>query len=129
MLYGLSKQIAHCYFRAAECRRLADLSVSMPDRQFYIEREQAWLALARSHELSERIDRYIKEVGRRTGRGCLSATRATKSPQCPNCGIDMQFRLSHPTKRAFAGISFERAFFLCPNCQRASEQLVAIPAD
>ena len=129
MLYSLSKQIAHCYFRAAECRELANLSVSAPDRQFYIEREQAWLTLARSHEFSERAGQWIKEVKRRTERGYLAATRATKLPQCPDCGIDMQFQVSHPTKQTFAAMTFERAFFVCTNCQRVSDQLVAMPGD
>ena len=129
MLYSLSKQIAHCYFRAAECRRLADRSVSPVDRQFYIERERAWLKLARSQELAERIGQWIKEVERSEGRGHLATTRATEPPQCPNCEIDMQFQVSHPSKRTFAGISFERVFFICTNCQRVSDKLVATPAD
>ena len=127
MLYGLSKQIAHCYFRAAQCKNLADLSVNARDRQFYLEREQEWLKLARSHEFSERVGQWIKEVERRKGRGYLAALGPTKLPQCPSCSIEMQFQVSHPIKRTFADITFERALFLCPNCQHVSDQLVAIP--
>ena len=129
MLSDLSKQIAHCYFRADECRKLADLSISIPDRQLYMEREQAWLTLARSHEFSERVAQWTKELERRKWRGDLAAPRVTELSQCPNCGIDMRFQVSHPTKHTFAGISFERAFFICTNCRRVSNQLVATPAD
>jgi hypothetical protein len=62
MLYGLSKQIAHCYLRADECKKLSVLSVSASDKQFYIAREQAWLTLARSYELQERIAQMVKEL-------------------------------------------------------------------
>jgi predicted RNA-binding Zn-ribbon protein involved in translation (DUF1610 family) len=50
-----------------------------------------------------------------------------KPLQCPDCGIDMQFLVSQRTKRVFASTILERAFFLCPNCQRVSHQFVAIP--
>src|SRR6266700_4888981 len=51
MLESLSKQIAHCYFRAGECRKLAVRSGHSTDQQFYLEREQAWLSLARNYEI------------------------------------------------------------------------------
>jgi len=50
-----------------------------------------------------------------------------KWPQCPDCGLDMQFLVSERTKRVFVSTIFERALFLCPNCQRLSHRLVSMP--
>jgi len=130
MLYSLSKQIAHCYFRADECKELAAFSDSAADRQFYFEREQAWLALARGYEFQERLDQMVKEL---EGRGHLPPTKnvgtTLKLPHCPTCNVAMQFEAKRPAKRTFVenGMSFERTFFICPNCQRLTDQLVAMP--
>ena len=59
MLKGLSEQVADCLRRAAECNELALLSTDPSDQQFYLEREQAWLTLARSYELSESVGDLI----------------------------------------------------------------------
>ena len=47
--------------------------------------------------------------------------------QCPDCSIDMQFLTSQRTKRVFVSTILERRFFVCPNCQRLSHQLLAVP--
>jgi len=60
MSYSLSKQIAHCYFRAWKCGELAARSINAADRQVYGERKQAWLTLARSYEFSERLGQMLK---------------------------------------------------------------------
>jgi len=62
MLHGLSEQIAYCQRRAAESRELAAAASSESDRIFYTGREQAWLRLANSYELSERVTRVINEL-------------------------------------------------------------------
>jgi hypothetical protein len=111
MLYDLSEQVAHCYRSAAKCRELAERYE--PQREFYLEREQAWLTLARSFEFSERVGRVLDERQRRRLRNwpAISVT-----PNCPACHI--QLRL-HPVD-AMVGqagrIVFERAYVLCPNC-------------
>jgi len=133
MLDGLSRQIAHCYFRATECRERAGRSVSPADRRFYVEREQAWLTLARSYELQERIGRMVNELKRKAEPGHLSREQSVwiKPPQCPSCGVPMQFQARRPTWHIFvqAPLSFERALFACTNCRRLGEQLVAISRD
>jgi hypothetical protein len=53
--------------------------------------------------------------------------QVAKPPQCPDCEIDMQFLVSGRAKRVFVSTLFERALFLCPNCQRISHRLVWIP--
>jgi uncharacterized protein with PIN domain len=133
MLCSLSKQISHCYFRAAECRELAACCVSSTDRAFYIEREQAWLTLARSYEFQERLNRMVTELSRNEWHGGLppEQSRWIRPPQCPSCGIEMQFEMRRPVKNMFvqAPLSFERALFVCTNCHQLDAQLVAISSD
>ena len=133
MLNSLSKQISHCHFRAAECRERAARSVRPTDREFYVEREQAWLTLARSYEFQERLNQMVTELGRNEWRGGLSPEQRLwiKPPECPTCGIQMQFQAKRPVKLMFveAALRFERAFFVCTNCRRLGEQLVAISSD
>ncbi len=133
MLNSLSKQITHCYYRAAECRELAARCVSPCDREFYVEREQAWLTLARSYEFQERVNQMVTELGRNDWRGGLSPEQRLwiRPPECPACGVQMQFQARRPVKYMFveAPLSFERALFVCTNCRRLGEQLVAISSN
>jgi hypothetical protein len=64
MLHGLSEHIAYCQKRAAESRELAAAASTESDRNFYTGREQAWLRLANSYELSERVTGVINELQR-----------------------------------------------------------------
>src|SRR5215813_7115384 len=123
MLSDLSKQIAHCYFRASECREIAALALNPTDRQAYIERERAWLALARSYEFSQRLGQMLKEMQRQERRNSSrrrNVWTANKLPQCPTCNVEMQFQGTQPVKGMFVHVMpiSERAFFLCPNCSR-----------
>jgi hypothetical protein len=133
MLCGLSKQISHCHYRAAECRERAARCVSPTDRRFYVEREQAWLTLARSFEFQERLSRMVTELSRNEWHGGLpqGQDRWIRPPQCPSCGIQMQFEMRRPVKNVFVQtlLSFERALFVCTNCCRLDAQLVAISSD
>ena len=54
-------QIAYCHRRAAECRELAG-GCCANDRECYLQREQAWLKLARSYEFQQRLDRSLTEL-------------------------------------------------------------------
>src|SRR5215510_14438601 len=54
-------QIAYCHRRAAECRELA-VRYCANDRECYLQREQAWLKLARSYEFQQRLDRRLTEL-------------------------------------------------------------------
>jgi hypothetical protein len=127
MLFSLSKQVAHCHCRAAECRELAVRYAGAIDRQYYFEREQAWLALARSYEFQENLDRMLKELESK-GHSYLATSRGDwtriNHPYCPTCDVPMQFQAWRPVKRVFVNTIYERAFFLCPNCHRCIDQLV-----
>jgi len=77
MLSGLSEQVANCYRRAAECRELARLAANEEDRKFYVEREQSWIRLAASYQLSERVSLVIEENDKR-----LAVMGARPCPAC-----------------------------------------------
>ena len=61
MSFDLRNQIAHCHRRAAECRELA-VRYGAIDRGYYSQEARAWLKLARSYEIQERLDRVLKEL-------------------------------------------------------------------
>lgn len=128
MLYGLSKQIANCYRRAAEYRERAESAVSESDRKFYLVREQDWLKLARSYELSERISRIVNELQRR---GCSMRKQPVKKafPNCPSCAVTMKFEDSRPARGVpvQAVTAVEAALFVCPNCARVRDELFFRP--
>jgi transposase-like protein len=115
MFYELRRQIALCYLRAAECR---DLAVRREvDREFYLDREKAWLRLAQSFELSERISRVINGNQRqRLGNWPVNVS-ALSMPNCPACDIAIV---------QVPGVTTDCAIFLCPNCRRLVEQLVEV---
>jgi len=134
MLNNTSKQVAHCYRRAAECRELAERHES--ERQLYLEREQAWLTLARSFEFSERVGRAIHEFSGRPGRATNGTRRQKRrnrlatqcispAPKCPACGVEMGLHVFLPT---FVEVqkTYEDAFFICPNCGHLSDYLAAL---
>jgi len=48
--------------------------------------------------------------------------------RCPDCDVDMDFLQAQYTSHVFVSTLLERAFFRCPNCQRLSHRLAAMPA-
>jgi hypothetical protein len=116
MLYDLTEQIALCYLRAAECRDLA--ASHEVDREFYLDREKAWLKLARSFEFSERICRVLNGRQRQGLRNWAPTISALKVPNCPACSIAMLIQVPAMTS--------QRTLLLCPNCRRLVEQLVEV---
>jgi hypothetical protein len=65
MLRKLPERMGYCYERASECRVRARKARTRADAQYYLDRECRWLLLARSCELSDRIQDFTKEVARR----------------------------------------------------------------
>jgi hypothetical protein len=124
MLDDLSKQVAHCYWRAAECNERAASCVNLDDKAFYLDREKAWLTLARSFEFSERVGRVLNERQRRRLRYWPAAGRmpALKvvPPNCLACNVEMLLQLTEPMF-AQGETTYERAYVLCPNCGRVSD--------
>ena len=123
MLNKSSKQVAHCYRRAAECRELAERRET--EREFHLERQQAWLTLARSFEFSERVGRAINERQQqerhnRPPTRCISA-----APKCPACGVEMGLHVFLPMF-VEAQKTYEDAFFVCSNCGHLSDYLATL---
>jgi hypothetical protein len=65
VLQKLSDQIAYCYEQAGESRARASNCSNERDRHEHLELERRWLVLARSYELSERIEDFSGELRRR----------------------------------------------------------------
>lgn len=128
MLSKSSKQVAHCYRRAAECRELAERHEI--EREFYLERERAWLTLARSFEFSERVGRAINDWQRQKPRNwpatqCISPAPKRPAPNCPACGVEMGLHVFLPMF-VEAQKTYEDAFFVCPNCGHLRDYLAAL---
>jgi hypothetical protein len=58
MLNNLSEQIRDCYAHAEECARKAAAQSDPRLKQDFLDMEQRWLSLAKSYELSERLDDF-----------------------------------------------------------------------
>src|SRR5437868_6791055 len=113
MLHSLSKQVAHCYLRAAECRELARSREA--EREFYLRREEAWLRLARSYQFSERFGRVLTEMQRKKlwNWPLLNpALLPLNLPTCPDCKTETLLHSS--------------ALFVCINCRRIIEDQLVI---
>jgi hypothetical protein len=123
MLKSLGAQAADCYRRAAESRELADCARNPGDREFHLQQEAAWLALARRFQFSETIGDMLNELGP-TGGGTLSLTRtdlmSLKAPNCPSCRSEMLFNAVRP-KYINDTILVEHAFFHCSACNHLSD--------
>lgn len=76
MLLKLSKEIAGCYRHAAECREEARLARDPVTKEEYLEMEQRWLLLARSHEFTQRLRDFAEQNRPKHKRGrSISAKR------------------------------------------------------
>jgi hypothetical protein len=98
MLSGLSKDVAECYRRAAECLELAKLA-NEKDKRFYLEREKDWLNLARAYQFQEGLELVIDDSKRRRG--------VTETRPCPTC------KMATPVRYAMV--------FVCTNCRLVFE--------
>jgi hypothetical protein len=68
MLEKLSEQIRDCYAHATDCARKAAAQTDPRLKQDFLDMERRWLALAKSYELSQRLEDFSDEAGRRAGR-------------------------------------------------------------
>jgi hypothetical protein len=125
MLKGLSAQVVDSYRRAAECRRRAEAATNPGDREFYLQREAAWLELANRFQFSEALDDRLTEFTRARREPWL-LTRADlmslKAPNCPSCRSEMLFNAVRPIYVKDTML-VERAFFHCPACDYLNDYL------
>ncbi len=66
MLESLSEQIRECYAHAEDCARKAAAQTDQVLKQDFLDMERRWLNLAKSYELSRRLDDFSKEAKRQT---------------------------------------------------------------
>src|SRR6185437_13752766 len=78
MLQKLSEQGRWCHERAAEARQKAEATDNPAWKAGFLDMERRWLALARSHEFSERLDRFATDSSKRMA-GALQLHEITGS--------------------------------------------------
>jgi hypothetical protein len=71
MLNSLNDQIRECHRHAGLCAWRASVQPESQLKDVYLEMEQRWLTLARSHEFTQRLDDLSNEA----------TPRADKSPR------------------------------------------------
>jgi hypothetical protein len=65
VLNNLSEQIRECHLHAELCALRASVQTDSQLKGIYLEMEQRWLMLARSHEFSQRPDDFSNETKQR----------------------------------------------------------------
>jgi uncharacterized protein with PIN domain len=116
MLNNPSKQVAHCYWRAAECSERALVCADPDLKAFYLEREKSWLRLARSYQLSERIGLWVNEHARNK---LLDRSEVLcAADNCPDCQVVMRFYPVEPVVIEWPKAVYTAAYLHCPNCGR-----------
>jgi hypothetical protein len=96
MLVKLSEQIAECFARAAEFRARAKQAADSTQRDFLLDMERRWLALARSYEFERRLADFTAEVQRHIKVDNLPHS-AVPQVNCPECGKPMRLTSIEPT--------------------------------
>jgi hypothetical protein len=64
MLNNLSEQVRECHRHAEHCAWRASVQSAAQLKDIYLEMEQRWLTLARSHEFSQSLDDFSNETKR-----------------------------------------------------------------
>src|SRR5258708_4819421 len=81
MLTDLSQEVANCYQHAAECAERAGSCADGDIRTFYLEREEAWLLLARTYERSERAGQRLGEPKNKSVRNWAATVARVRNCQ------------------------------------------------
>lgn len=75
MLESLSEQIRECFAHAEDCARKAAAQTDPRLKQDFLDMERRWLTLAKSYELSRRLDDFSNETKRQTD-GFVTPTKS-----------------------------------------------------
>lgn len=65
MLEKTQEDVAYCYQRAEECRRMGARETDPARRQEYADMEARWVKLAISYQFAEQLNTFHDEVHRR----------------------------------------------------------------
>jgi len=114
VLNNRSEQIRECLQHAEECaRKAAELPISSPFRQEFVQLEKRWLELAGSIEFGEQLD-STKNSAKPNPNPLRSATMLPFSYRCPDCGWDIETLV--PEVTASERDAYQST--VCPNCQQ-----------
>ena len=69
MLQKTQEDVAYCYQRAVESRRMGARETNPSRRQEYAEMETRWIKLAISYQFAEQLNTYQQEIDRRVELG------------------------------------------------------------
>jgi len=100
VLKTANQNVKHCYELAMQAEERATQTSNPVDRQFWLDDEARWLALAASYEYQARLSDFIKEV-----RGFI------KSPFCSACDLPMR-----PKRLVHSGNGLFEFQYECANC-------------
>ena len=64
MLQKTQEDVAYCYQRAEEARRMGARETDLARRQEYADMETRWIKLAISYQFAEQLNTYQEEVHR-----------------------------------------------------------------
>ena len=101
MLKAANQNVKDCYEQALQAEERAAQIRNSLDRQFWLDSEARWLALAASYEYQARLSDFIKEV-----RGFI------KSPLCSACDLPMR-----PKRLVHSGNGLFEFQYECANCE------------
>ena len=111
MLTNLSLEVANCYQHAVECAERSGTCANAEMRDFYLEREQAWLKLAHTYQAAERVGRKLDgRLGIQKSNNFRDWPATTRVRNCPSCKVETTVTCD--------------GLVLCPNCQRIVDQVV-----
>jgi len=112
MLTDLCQDVASCYQLAAECAERSGTCANAETRDFYIQREHAWLKLAHSYEVAERISRQLdRRLGIQRTKNFRDWPAITRVRICPSCKVETTVTCD--------------GLVICQNCQLIVDQVVA----
>jgi hypothetical protein len=101
VLKAANQNVKLCFERALQAEERATQTRNPLDRQFWLDSEARWLALAASYEYQARLSDFIKEV-----RGFI------KSPFCSTCDLPMR-----PKRLVHSGNGLFEFQYECANCE------------
>jgi hypothetical protein len=101
VLKAANQNVKYCYEQALQAEERAAQTRNPLDRQFWLDNEARWLALAASYEYQARLSDFIKEV-----RGFI------KGPLCSACDLPMR-----PKRLVRSGNRLFEFQYECANCE------------
>ena len=105
MLQRLTRHIAECHERAADCAQRAEHTGDSARKTDLLNMERTWTHLARSYEFVESLERFLLDSRNHQTKSqdmsqlALTRAESLKLPRCPDCRVTMRLLgiEAHPT--------------------------------